>query len=130
LPEEACFLKNVHLFDHFEFGISSKDAVTMGVGTRKLVEHAFLALLDSGINSRSQNVGAYTSAIAFDLLSAADAVSMHSYFLDCLLNVFNRMNLMSEMGLEEVRRLWPTEFLTSWIYWGHPFPSTPRAVPR
>ncbi|KAF8178693.1 polyketide synthase [Mycena galopus ATCC 62051] len=73
LPEEACFLKNVHLFDHFEFGISSKDALTMGVATRKLVEHAFLALLDSGINSRSQNVGAYTSGIAFDLLSSADA---------------------------------------------------------
>ncbi|KAJ7811280.1 polyketide synthase [Mycena olivaceomarginata] len=73
LPEEACFLKNIHLFDHFEFGISSKDALTMGVATRKLVEHAFLALLDSGIHSRSQNVGAYTSGIAFDLLSAADA---------------------------------------------------------
>ncbi|KAJ7153578.1 polyketide synthase [Mycena crocata] len=73
LPEEACFLKNVNLFDHFEFGISSKDAATMGVATRKLVEHAFLALLDSGINSRSQNVGAYTSGVAFDLLSAADA---------------------------------------------------------
>ncbi|KAJ7622843.1 polyketide synthase [Mycena polygramma] len=73
LPEEACFLKNVHLFDHFEFGISSKDALTMGAATRKLVEHSFLALLDSGINSRSQNVGAYTSGIAFDLLSAADA---------------------------------------------------------
>ncbi|KAF7351064.1 Polyketide synthase [Mycena sanguinolenta] len=73
LPEEACFLKNVHLFDHFEFGISSKDALTMGVATRKLVEHSFLALLDSGINSRSQNVGAYTSGIAFDILSSADA---------------------------------------------------------
>ncbi|KAJ7885730.1 polyketide synthase [Mycena olivaceomarginata] len=73
LPEEAAFLKNVHLFDHFEFGISWKDVITMGVATRKLVEHAFLALLDSGINSRSQNVGAYTSGIAFDLLSAADA---------------------------------------------------------
>ncbi|KAJ7351379.1 polyketide synthase [Mycena albidolilacea] len=73
LPEKACFLKNIHLFDHFEFGISSKNALTMGVATRKLIEHAFLALLDSGIHSRSQNVGAYTSGIAFDLLSAADA---------------------------------------------------------
>ncbi|KAK7057599.1 polyketide synthase [Favolaschia claudopus] len=71
--EEACFLKNVQNFDHFEFGISSKDALTMGLATRKLVEHSFLALLDAGINSRSQNVGAYTSGIAFDLLSAADA---------------------------------------------------------
>ncbi|KAJ7191756.1 hypothetical protein B0H12DRAFT_1246247 [Mycena haematopus] len=73
LPTEACFLKDIHLFDHFEFGISSKDAASLGVGTRKLVEHAFLALLDSGIDSRSRNVGAYTSAVAFDLLSAADA---------------------------------------------------------
>ncbi|KAJ7046113.1 polyketide synthase [Mycena alexandri] len=73
LPEEGCFLKDIHLFDHFEFGISSKDAVSLGVGTRKLLEHAFLALLDSGIDSRSKNVGAYTSAIAFDLLSAADS---------------------------------------------------------
>ncbi|KAF9016931.1 polyketide synthase [Hymenopellis radicata] len=72
-PEAACFLKNIHLFDHFEFGISSKDAVSMGVGTRKLLEHSFLALLDSGIDSRSKNVGAYTSAVAFDLLSASDA---------------------------------------------------------
>ncbi|KAF8195303.1 hypothetical protein K438DRAFT_802881 [Mycena galopus ATCC 62051] len=73
LPEDACFLKDIQLFDHFEFGISSKDAASIGVATRKLVEHSFLALLDSGIDSRSQNVGAYTSAVAFDILSAADA---------------------------------------------------------
>ncbi|KAJ7339016.1 thiolase-like protein [Mycena albidolilacea] len=72
LPEEACFLKNIHLFDHFEFGISSKDALTMDVATRKLFEHSFLALLDSGVHPRSQNVGAFTSSIAFDLLSATD----------------------------------------------------------
>jgi hypothetical protein len=62
------------MFDHFEFGISAKDAVSMAVSTRKLIEHSFLALLDSGINSRSQNVGAYMSGVAFDILSAADAV--------------------------------------------------------
>ncbi|KAF7374106.1 Polyketide synthase [Mycena sanguinolenta] len=73
LPQEACFLKDINLFDHFEFGISSKDAASIGVATRKLVEHSFLALLDSGIDSRSRNVGTYTSAVAFDLLSAADA---------------------------------------------------------
>ncbi|KAF8149650.1 polyketide synthase [Mycena galopus ATCC 62051] len=73
LPEKGCFLKNVHLFDHFEFGISSKDAFSMAPATRKLVEHSFLSLLDSGINSRSQNVGVYTSGIVFDILSAADA---------------------------------------------------------
>jgi acyl transferase domain-containing protein len=130
LPEEACFLKNVHLFDHFEFGISSKDALTMGVATRKLVEHAFLALLDSGINSRSQNVGAYTSGIAFDLLSSADAVSRCVCFLNPHRTFFNRTSLMFGMGLEEVRRLSPIEFRTSWICSGHPFPSTLRAVPR
>ncbi|KAJ7301903.1 hypothetical protein DFH08DRAFT_992112 [Mycena albidolilacea] len=73
LSEKACFLKDINLFDHFEFGISSKDAVTLGVATRKLIEHSFLALLDSGINSRSQNVGVYTSGIAFEPVSAADA---------------------------------------------------------
>ncbi|KAJ6494580.1 polyketide synthase [Mycena sanguinolenta] len=73
LPQEACFLKDINLFDHFEFGISSKDTASLGVATRKLVEHSFLALLDSGIDSRSRNVGTYTSAVAFDLLSAADA---------------------------------------------------------
>jgi acyl transferase domain-containing protein len=79
LPEKACFLKDIHLFDHFEFGISAKDAPAIGVATRKLVEHAFLALLDSGIHSRSQNVGAYTSGIGFDILSAADAVGPRVY---------------------------------------------------
>ncbi|KAF7358619.1 Polyketide synthase [Mycena sanguinolenta] len=44
----------------------------MGAATRKLVEHTFLALLDSGINSRSQKVGVYTSGTAFDFLSAVD----------------------------------------------------------
>jgi hypothetical protein len=63
------------MFDHFEFGISTKDAASMAVSTRKLVEHSFLALLDSGINSRAQNVGAYMSGVAFDILSAADAVT-------------------------------------------------------
>ncbi|KAK7039778.1 polyketide synthase [Favolaschia claudopus] len=61
------------LFDYLEFGISQKDALAMGVATRKLVEHSFLALLDSGIDSRSRNVGVYTSGIAFDLTGAADA---------------------------------------------------------
>ena len=62
------------MFDHFEFGISAKDAASMAVSTRKLIEHSFLALLDSGIDSRSQNVGVYMSGVAFDILSAADAV--------------------------------------------------------
>ncbi|KAK7039743.1 polyketide synthase [Favolaschia claudopus] len=73
LTDTGCFLKGIDLFDYLEFGISQKDALAMGVATRKLVEHAFLALLDSGIDSRSRNVGVYTSGIAFDLTGAADA---------------------------------------------------------
>ncbi|KAK7044317.1 polyketide synthase [Favolaschia claudopus] len=71
--DTGCFLKGIDLFDYLEFGISQKDALAMGVATRKLVEHSFLALLDSGIDSRSRNVGVYTSGIAFDLTGAADA---------------------------------------------------------
>jgi hypothetical protein len=37
---------------------------------------------------------------------------------------------MYGMGLEEVQRLWPTEFRTTWICWGHPFPSTLHAALR
>jgi acyl transferase domain-containing protein len=75
------------MFDHFEFGISPKDAVSMAVNTRKLIEHSFLALLDSGINSRSQNVGVYMSGVAFDILSAADAVCSVFVFSDiCLIS--------------------------------------------
>ncbi|KAJ7808958.1 polyketide synthase [Mycena olivaceomarginata] len=97
LPEEAAFLKN--------------DVITMGVATRKLVEHAFLALLDSGINSRSQNVGAYTSGIAFDLLSAADA------------DEFDTRD-----GLGEAQRPSPIEFHITWISWDRPSPSTLPAL--
>jgi acyl transferase domain-containing protein len=104
LPEKACFLKDINLFDHFEFGISSKDAVTLGVATRKLIEHSFLALLDSGINSRSQNVGVYTSGIAFEPVSAADAVRAYITLLYIGSTSFNRMSSMFGMGLGEVQR--------------------------
>ncbi|KAK6974313.1 polyketide synthase [Favolaschia claudopus] len=71
--DTGCFLKGIDLFDYLEFGISLKDAQAMGVATKKLVEQTFLALLDSGIDSRSRNVGVYASGNAFDLTSAADA---------------------------------------------------------
>ncbi|KJA25964.1 polyketide synthase [Hypholoma sublateritium FD-334 SS-4] len=67
ITQKGSFLKDVTLFDHVEFGITSKDAKNMSLGTRKLVEHAFLALLDSGINYRGRNVGCYMSATAFDI---------------------------------------------------------------
>jgi acyl transferase domain-containing protein len=85
LPDKACFLKDITMFDHFEFGISAKDAVSMAIGTRKLIEHSFFALLDSGINSRSQNVGAYMTGVAFDILSVADAVSSSVILCDIIL---------------------------------------------
>ncbi|KAJ7439068.1 putative polyketide synthase [Mycena galericulata] len=67
------FLKDIHLFDPAEFGITAKDAKAMALGTRKLIETTFLALLDSGIDYRGRNVGAYMSAVAIDTLSMARA---------------------------------------------------------
>ncbi|KAG1903015.1 thiolase-like protein, partial [Suillus fuscotomentosus] len=61
------FLKDLDLFDHIEFGISSKDARTMTIGTRKLIELSFLALLDSGIDYRGKNIGAYMASVAHDV---------------------------------------------------------------
>ncbi|EGN91244.1 hypothetical protein SERLA73DRAFT_157585, partial [Serpula lacrymans var. lacrymans S7.3] len=66
------FLKEVDFFDHTEFGISAKDARAMALSTRKLIELSFLALLDSGIDYRGQNVGCFASGTAFDILSIAD----------------------------------------------------------
>ncbi|KAJ7642043.1 putative polyketide synthase [Roridomyces roridus] len=63
---QAAFLKNISLFDHAEFGIAAKDANATSLSTRKLLEHAFLALQDSGIDSRGQNVGVYSAGTAFD----------------------------------------------------------------
>jgi acyl transferase domain-containing protein len=81
LPRKACFLKNVSEFDHSEFGITAKDAYAMALSTRKLLEHSFLALLDSGIDSRGQDVGVYMSGTAFDVLSMAEQVNLLSFFL-------------------------------------------------
>ncbi|TFY50935.1 hypothetical protein EVJ58_g10823, partial [Rhodofomes roseus] len=66
------FLKDVDLFDHVEFGISTKDARAMSLSTRKLIELSFLALLDSGIDYQGRNVGYYASATNHDILSIAE----------------------------------------------------------
>ncbi|KAH9841048.1 uncharacterized protein C8Q71DRAFT_890608 [Rhodofomes roseus] len=66
------FLKDVDLFDHVEFGISTKDARAMSLSTRKLIELSFLALLDSGIDYQGRNVGCYASATNHDILSIAE----------------------------------------------------------
>jgi hypothetical protein len=55
--------------------MTAKDAYYASIGTRKLLEHSFLALLDSGIDSRGQDVGVYMSGIPYDVLSMADQVS-------------------------------------------------------
>ncbi|KDR76791.1 hypothetical protein GALMADRAFT_156160 [Galerina marginata CBS 339.88] len=65
----GAFLKNLDMFDNVEFGISAKDAQAMAISTRKLIELSFLALLDSGINYRSQSIGCYASGIAADSLN-------------------------------------------------------------
>lgn len=58
----------------------------MAVSTRKLIELAFLALLDSGIDYRTRNVGCFMSGIAYHLLEVADAVRiLFEVFLDCSL---------------------------------------------
>ncbi|KAG2335837.1 hypothetical protein BDR05DRAFT_920591 [Suillus weaverae] len=62
----GAFLKDLDLFDHIEFGISSKDARMMTIGTRKLIELSFLALLDSGIDYRGKNIGTYMASVAHD----------------------------------------------------------------
>jgi hypothetical protein len=67
-------LKNTALFDHVEFGITATDAKTMALSTRKLIEHSFLALLDSGIDYRGRNVGSYMAGVAFEMTTIADSV--------------------------------------------------------
>lgn len=69
----GAFLKNLSQFDHLEFGITAKDAKSMAVSTRKLIELSFLALLDSAIDYRGRNVGCFMSGIVFDILTIADA---------------------------------------------------------
>lgn len=78
VTNHGSFLKDVALFDHLEFGITSKDAKSMALSTRKLVEHAFLALHDSGIDYRGRNVGCYMSGVSFDSTTIADAVRFQS----------------------------------------------------
>ncbi|KAJ7839259.1 beta-ketoacyl synthase, partial [Mycena olivaceomarginata] len=67
LVDKGSFLKDIDLFDNVEFGISSRDARAMAPATRKLLEHSFLALLDSGIDYRKQNVGCFISGTSIEL---------------------------------------------------------------
>ncbi|KAF7329008.1 Polyketide synthase [Mycena venus] len=72
------FLKNVEMFDATEFGITSKDARAMAVGTRKLIELSFLALLDSGIDYHGRNVGCYAASTAYNIITFADPAEFES----------------------------------------------------
>ncbi|KAJ7123111.1 hypothetical protein C8R44DRAFT_735702 [Mycena epipterygia] len=53
--DTGAFLKDIDLFDNLEFGLSTRDTRAMAPATRKLIEHSFLALLDSGIDYRGRN---------------------------------------------------------------------------
>ncbi|KZV87149.1 ketoacyl-synt-domain-containing protein [Exidia glandulosa HHB12029] len=94
LPKNGSFLKNLDKFDHVEFGITARDARAMPVGTRVLIELAFLALLDSGINYRGENVGCYTSAVSHDLfmLSGQDELEARGSFAQGPAMVANRVS--------------------------------------
>lgn len=80
VTDTGCFLKDISSFDHVEFGVSSKDAKAMALSSRKLLELSFLALLDSGIDYRSQNVGCFMSAVDFDTLSLSEPVNKTSLY--------------------------------------------------
>ncbi|KAF8192413.1 beta-ketoacyl synthase [Mycena galopus ATCC 62051] len=73
--DKGSFLKDIDLFDHVEFGISSRDARALSPATRQLLEHSFLALLDSGIDYRKRPVGCYMSGTSIDLSNVANPVS-------------------------------------------------------
>ena len=79
LTDTGTFLKGVHLFDNLEFGVSEKDARLLSLSTRKLIETAFLSLVDSGIDYRGQNVGCYVSGVAHDMLAVSGHVSRCKY---------------------------------------------------
>ncbi|KAF5345622.1 hypothetical protein D9758_015137 [Tetrapyrgos nigripes] len=70
--QKGSFLKDIELFDNVEFGVSLKDARAMAPATRKVLEHSFLALYDSGIDYRAQNVGCPNAGSTYDILTVAE----------------------------------------------------------
>ena len=69
------FLKDTTKFDNLEFGIANKDAKALTASTRRLIELSFLALLDSGIDSRGQKIGSFmtgTNSEYFEPVGYAD----------------------------------------------------------
>ncbi|OJA18266.1 hypothetical protein AZE42_05820 [Rhizopogon vesiculosus] len=90
----GAFLKDLDLFDHIEFGISSKDARMMVIGTRKLIELSFLALVDSGMDYRGKNIGAYMASVAHDawMISGEDETEARGSFAYVPAMVANRVS--------------------------------------
>ena len=76
ITDKGAFLKGLDEFDYLEFGVSSKDARLMNISTRKLIEHTFLALLDSSIDYRGKNIGCYMAGVAHDLWMLSGEVSV------------------------------------------------------
>ena len=94
LSTSGSFLKDIRMFDPIEFGITAKDAAAMPVSTRKLIETAFLALLDSGINYRGQNIGCYMSGVGHDILaiSGQEEMDARGSFAGGIATVANRVS--------------------------------------
>lgn len=82
MTDTGSFLKHIGDFDPVEFGITSKDVRGMPVATRKLIELAFLALLDSGVHYRGQNVGCYMAGVAHDVQALSGYVSSRGILED------------------------------------------------
>ncbi|KAF9468229.1 hypothetical protein BDZ94DRAFT_1294300 [Collybia nuda] len=92
--DQGSFLKNIDLFDNIEFGVSAKDAKMMAPSTRKLLEHSFLALLDSGIDYRSRNIGCFTAGVSYDFMhiSGADEFDAEGSFSGSPAMIANRVS--------------------------------------
>jgi acyl transferase domain-containing protein len=61
LPSHGAFLKNATTFDNIAFGVNTRDARVMSNSARRLMDLSFRALLDSGIQSRGENIGCFMS---------------------------------------------------------------------
>ncbi|KAF8508000.1 hypothetical protein JB92DRAFT_3121331 [Gautieria morchelliformis] len=93
-PKSGAFLSQPTLFDPLEFGIPPADAAALPLATRKLVEHAFLALRDAGINYRGAKVGVYTAGVGHDasVLGEADPHSLPATFAGIPATIANRIS--------------------------------------
>jgi acyl transferase domain-containing protein len=60
------FLKTPTKFDNVEFGIATKDALSMTASTRRVIELTFLACLDSGIDSLGKRIGVFSAGTNYE----------------------------------------------------------------